>query len=430
MDAHVTGGMPSLSDVTLLVILGDEPLREFVVRSLAMRAKTVWSAASAEEGIAAFSAHRPDIVICDMQLGTLSGPHAVRYIRAIDPFAQIIFVSDTQTVAHLAEAIDVGVNAFLPKPLNLRRLFEAVEKCSIAARKARQLEKTQEQIRTILDFQDDMILVTDGNRIMTANKSFFRYFRLLTLDDFQERYGRLGGIFIAGRGFLGDLVEQPWIDQLLDSPYEKHKVKIRNPLSGGDNVFLVKLTRYPGQEGQYIVALTNISELEHERSQIEWQASHDPLTQVYNRMRFMAILEEEVVRFDRYHAPFCLIMFDIDHFKTVNDTFGHICGDNVLLTLTGLVAASIRQNDTFARWGGEEFMILAPETLLESGIALAEKLRSAVDGYPFEEVGHITTSFGVVEIRPGENVTLLLSRADDALYRAKREGRNKVAADA
>jgi diguanylate cyclase (GGDEF)-like protein len=124
-----------------------------------------------------------------------------------------------------------------------------------------------------------------------------------------------------------------------------------------------------------------------------------------------------------------LIMFDIDHFKRVNDVFGHLAGDEVLVRVAHAAASAIRQSDVVARWGGEEFMVLVPETSITQASQMAEKLRELIAGIAFVEYGQVTCSFGVAELRPDETVTELTTRTDGAMYQAKKAGRNRVVAD-
>lgn len=121
-------------------------------------------------------------------------------------------------------------------------------------------------------------------------------------------------------------------------------------------------------------------------------------------------------------------MSDIDHFKPINDTHGHQVGDTVLMGLTHLVANRIREHDIFARWGGKEFMILAPQADLAGAAQQAEKLRRLVEVERFPVAGHVTVSFGVAQFQPGDNVHSFTKRVDDALYKAKHGGRNVVVA--
>jgi diguanylate cyclase (GGDEF)-like protein/PAS domain S-box-containing protein len=158
-------------------------------------------------------------------------------------------------------------------------------------------------------------------------------------------------------------------------------------------------------------------------------ASTDALTGVFNRRRFNETMLVELARAKRYGTVFSLIIFDIDHFKRINDTFGHPAGDQVLLKLALLVSGNIRDTDTFARWGGEEFIILAADCDKQCSIFLAEKLRKLIEAYPFSDVGRVTCSFGVTEYCAGDDPESIVKRADSSLYRAKESGRNRVVMD-
>ena len=119
-------------------------------------------------------------------------------------------------------------------------------------------------------------------------------------------------------------------------------------------------------------------------------------------------------------------MFDIDHFKAVNDMYGHDIGDNVLKGIANVIQFNLRKTDVFARWGGEEFIILAPETTSEQAERLGEKLRSAIEGYDFDIEDRVTASFGFTLYRSDSTSEQMIKRADEAMYQAKNNGRNQV----
>ncbi|MBZ4688662.1 MAG: hypothetical protein PWQ96_2098, partial [Clostridia bacterium] len=152
----------------------------------------------------------------------------------------------------------------------------------------------------------------------------------------------------------------------------------------------------------------------------------DPLTNAYNRRFFRQKLEEEIERAKRNGSKFSLIMLDIDHFKSINDRFGHNAGDLVLKSVTEMIKNRIRKIDTLARWGGEEFVILLPDTTVNNAARLAEELREKLSQMDIPGVGRVTASFGVAEYCPGENVDSLVNKADNMMYEAKAAGRNCV----
>jgi diguanylate cyclase (GGDEF)-like protein len=151
----------------------------------------------------------------------------------------------------------------------------------------------------------------------------------------------------------------------------------------------------------------------------------DSLTGAFNRNKYKEIIEKEIKRAKRHKYPFSVIMLDIDFFKEINDRHGHMTGDDVLKDLVSLIIKNIREEDYLIRWGGEEFLIIAPHTSLESARMLAEKLRSQVESYNFVENIKITSSFGITMLCKEDNEVSFIKRADDALYKAKLNGRNR-----
>lgn len=163
-----------------------------------------------------------------------------------------------------------------------------------------------------------------------------------------------------------------------------------------------------------------------QNGQLERLAVTDQLTGLCNRMRLDQALEEERLRSQRYATGFALLVIDVDHFKLVNDSFGHQVGDLVLVGIAKTLLDSVRQIDMVGRWGGEEFLVICREADLEGTRVLAEKLRCAVHAQVFPEVGQKSISIGVAMFQPGEELNATLARADAALYRAKQSGRNRV----
>jgi len=174
----------------------------------------------------------------------------------------------------------------------------------------------------------------------------------------------------------------------------------------------------------------DISERKRAEEALRQQATTDGLTGLLNRRRFMEMGEAEIERTKRTGRPMSLVMFDVDHFKKVNDTRGHDAGDMVLVSLARTAKDALRAVDILGRLGGEEFAAILPETGLEEAAAVAERLRRAVSGMGLAPKGEplaVTISLGAVQVRePGKSLDSLLKRADEALYRAKSSGRDRV----
>jgi len=159
---------------------------------------------------------------------------------------------------------------------------------------------------------------------------------------------------------------------------------------------------------------------------LELIATTDSLTLLYNRRKFDEMLKYEIDRDRRYKDGLSLIMSDIDHFKQINDQYGHHVGDKILIEFVEKVTNAIRKTDVFARWGGEEFALLIPGANAEIAMSVAEKIRSLVESSQYSIEKTITASFGVAVLMDMEDEESLVKRADKALYRAKENGRNCV----
>jgi diguanylate cyclase (GGDEF)-like protein/hemerythrin-like metal-binding protein len=172
-----------------------------------------------------------------------------------------------------------------------------------------------------------------------------------------------------------------------------------------------------------------LNELHVQIIQLERLSSIDALTGAWNRAHFDRVVASELERSIRFKQPVSLIFLDIDHFKQVNDTYGHQAGDSVLYELVQVIGAAVRSSDVLFRWGGEEFVVLAPSTGYRARAVLAERMRSDVEQHRFAGVGKVMISLGVAEHIATETTEIWFRRVDEALYRAKDSGRNRVSVD-
>jgi diguanylate cyclase (GGDEF)-like protein/PAS domain S-box-containing protein len=179
------------------------------------------------------------------------------------------------------------------------------------------------------------------------------------------------------------------------------------------------------------LCLSIVTDIYHERleiSNLTRLAYYDTLTGIYNRRKFDDLMLSEFKRSKRYKRDLCGLFLDIDHFKKVNDTYGHDVGDIVLQELAKSIQTHVRETDIFARWGGEEFIILLPETNKEEAFILAENIRNEVGNFNFTKAGHITISIGITQLKDQEQQKSFIKRLDKAMYKAKQEGRNRSVA--
>lgn len=172
---------------------------------------------------------------------------------------------------------------------------------------------------------------------------------------------------------------------------------------------------------------SNLEEIVSVRTrQLEKLATIDDLTQIYNRRKFFELADYELERNARYQHPLSIIMIDIDHFKKINDKYGHQTGDTTLHILAQTILETIRTTDIFGRIGGEEFALVLPETPKHEAKDFAERIRLCIENTKFPGVGYITICSGVTEYFENDDANSIFNRADVALYAAKNEGRNRV----
>ena len=220
-------------------------------------------------------------------------------------------------------------------------------------------------------------------------------------------------LLLTSKSQREDLIEgmEAGADDYLTKPFDQHELKVR--LRAGSRV--IDLQR----------------ELVAAREELREQATKDFLTRIWNRSSVLDILQRELVRGARERRPFGVVLADLDHFKAVNDTFGHFAGDAVLREFTRRISAAMRPYDSIGRYGGEEFLVILPGCDEFCTASQAERMRVAIsqDAMLIDDLSHsLTASFGACCFKPGMNVTAeaLIRTADDALYEAKRQGRNRT----
>lgn len=167
-------------------------------------------------------------------------------------------------------------------------------------------------------------------------------------------------------------------------------------------------------------------ELELKNDELTILSNTDSLTGIYNRRKIDEFLQEQVELFQRYGTKFSVILIDIDHFKRVNDIYGHDIGDSVLIEFSKIIKKNIRTSDKVGRWGGEEFMVVCPHNTKCDALKLANKLRKIIYKHKFEVIVHKTASFGIAQMKDKESLKSFFKRVDSYLYKAKEDGRNQI----
>jgi diguanylate cyclase (GGDEF)-like protein len=284
--------------------------------------------------------------------------------------------------------------------------------------------KNREYARKLINLQRDLIIVTNGKVIKDTNDAFLDFFNYKTLDDFKQEHKCICNLFVKEDGYIQEKAsDTTWIEYVQKHPEKEHRVKFLSK-KGEERTFMLEIKRID-DSNTFFILFRDITDDLKIKAKLEARANFDSLTGIFNRSRFEFFLNRELKTSNRYGGVFSLIMFDIDRFKEINDAYGHDVGDIILKELTSLVSTHVRDIDIFARWGGEEFMIIS-KIDIDEAIRLSQKLRHMIESYNFTTVEKLTCSFGVTQYKENDTKMSIVKRCDDALYRAKESGRNRV----
>lgn len=286
------------------------------------------------------------------------------------------------------------------------------------------LNKEKEKERAIIDTTENILIEDDGKEIIDCNKKFLEFFGVSSLEEFKSFEKGLLDRFINHEDFFSkaSLESKNWIEHLKSLPSAKKIVSMGDCNS---QIYAFKVNLKEFNQKNHIITFTDITDLIIEKNLLEYEANHDLLTQILNRRKLYSLINN-ALQIQKIQEINSIIMFDIDYFKEINDTYGHDIGDKVLIESAKVIKNNLRNNDYFARWGGEEFMILLKNTPQNKAFLIAEKLRKKLFEYKYENLPKITASFAVTSIKQNDSMDILLKRVDLALYEAKNSGRNKV----
>lgn len=283
-------------------------------------------------------------------------------------------------------------------------------------------------VQSFLDSNNSITVVCDKKSILTINKTGLKFFGVENVKKFKSSHASISDLFIEEDGCVDKYTYgKNWIQTIEQSKRKSIKVKLFSIENQMYYYFHIKISKMD-YNNDYLLSFNNITDIEQEKRQIKKLAEYDPLTKIYNRVKLNSLFPEIFYKANRYGQYFSITLLDIDHFKNINDTYGHNVGDKVLVELARLIKIGLRQSDTFTRWGGEEFMIVSELSTQQDTVALASRLRGQIENYSFDVVKHVTCSFGVSQFKDGDTQARLLERVDEALYDAKEHGRNQVVA--
>jgi len=434
-----------LKEVTLLYVEDSKAIREILSNRLERRVKKLIVAEDGEEGLAKFIEHKPDMILTDVTMPKMDGIEMSRKIKEMDEYIPIIILSAHNDSTYLLEAIELGISGYLLKPVDRDKMTIQLETyartvCLDKINKKQQAQILEQQsiLQNIIDTDTNINFVTNFDSISFANSSFLKFFNVESIEEFSKNHQSIESIFMEHDDYvfpnmIGSCDKdsdktcfgQMFFDKLKDID-ESKKVVLMMDSSMEPKSFFINISAIEKEKHIYLVSLTDITKMTIEKVNIEQKAYFDGLTGIYNRNKLNEFFEHELLRVERYKHNLSVAILDIDHFKSFNDTHGHLVGDEVLIMLAQAVEKKVRKTDIFARWGGEEFVIIFVETHINAAKISSDNIREHIATLSHKTAGTVTASFGLTQYQEGDTLESLFKRCDDALYVAKENGRNRV----
>lgn len=432
----------NLKTISILYVEDENDVRDFTAKLLTSLLKKVYVAQDGLEGLKIFEENKDDIdlIVSDINMPKMDGLSMCEAIKKINNEIPLVITSAHNDTNFLRRSIEIGVNTYAMKPIDLYQLIESIIKAMepiILKRKLIELNLSLEskieqeisKIKSILDAQDNIIIVTNREKITNVNKKFLDFFGIKDFDKFISTKKDIFDFFQEEFGFITKEQinkQESWIKYIKELHEIDRIVKIKG-INQEEKIFAINVDYYDNKEDYYVFSLTDITKLKEKSNLLEYQASHDKLTGLFNRNRFDELYSKEIKRAKRYNNDLSIIIFDIDNFKMINDNYGHQIGDEVLKEMAKIILNNVREQDINVRWGGEEFLILLPQTNLLGASTVANKIRSSVETNVFTSNSLcITASFGVTQLLENDDESSLIARSDKFLYEAKKSGKNKV----
>lgn len=370
--------------------------------------------------------HKPDLILLDVQMPTMDGFEVCRQLKAKKSTRDIpvIFITATDTVEGKVQGFKAGAADYIPRPLQMPEVMARVSNQLMLQHLKKNAEEETERLKQILSslpipywisrIKDGTILEMNAQACSALDVAFEDISQYKATDFYKNPELRPK---VLEKVFRNGVIANKEIEFVTRTGVHF------------TTLFSAARMKLPVEDVLF-VTFNDISERKAMELALEKAATTDYLTGLLNRRAFINKADEERHRADRNNHAICMMMIDIDHFKKINDTYGHDVGDDALKELVALVGHNLRASDAFGRLGGEEFALMLPETDLEGAVILAERIRQRVEDNEMVLADgrsvKMTVSCGLGEWREGMEYDAIIKLIDERLYDAKRSGRNRV----
>lgn len=411
-----------MDKITILVV-DDEPINlRLVAQSLNERYETLL-VRSGVEALDVLKNHHVELILLDINMPNMNGFEVIEKLKENSETRSIpvIFLTADNIAEMVVKAFGSGAVDYITKPFQTEELNVRVDnhirKCQLEKELKRSLQSNTHLI-DIINTYVSFVKVNLEGIILEISDNF-----CIQLQSSKENL--IGGNIniIKSGNTPRHLYEKIW-QTIKSGKSLSFDIHNRN-FSGGTNWYHVVISPDCNHNNE-IIGYMGFYENIDEKIAFKLDSQTDVLTKLMNRAKIDEVLVREVKRSSREGHSFSVVLIDIDYFKDVNDSYGHQAGDVVLTQFSSLLSINVRGTDYLGRWGGEEFLVICPNTDIHGAYTLAENLRKLVEKETFSFIGHKTASFGVAEFHEGDTLENIFKNVDEALYAAKTDGRNQV----
>jgi len=425
-----------------ILIVDDTPKNlQLLMSILSKEGYKIHAAQNGIEAMEKAQAIIPDLILLDVMMPEMDGLETCKQLKSSQDTEEIpvIFLTARTETEDIVKGFELGAVDYITKPFSPAELLARVH----THLHLKSQQKKLLQLSQAVEQSPFSIIITDlDGTIEYVNPKFFQISgysieevighnpRILKSGEkSSEEYKDLWETITSGNVWCGEFHNKKKNGDLYwelasISPIKNNKGKFTHFIAIKEDITIRKQFEHLIERKNQELSKLNI-ELKTKNRELELLSTTDQLTGLYNR-RFLEIKTKELIaRCERFEENLSLILLDIDHFKAVNDNFGHDVGDEVLIKLANVLRDNSRKVDTVGRWGGEEFLILC-QTNASNAFIFAEKLRVSIMENKHETVGKITASFGLTQFVEGDSLDTMTKRADQGLYIAKENGRNRI----
>jgi len=406
----------------IILIVDDEPININMIAELLRETYHIKIANNGTKAIDIVKKQKPDLILLDIHLPDMDGYEVAERLQGNPATKEIpiVFITSRQDSDSVVQGFRVGAVDYIFKPFNQEELLVRVQNHIKIHSMQKELNRALVRRERNLKIMDKYVAFIKTDTVGVITEASTKYCKKAGCSKY-ELIGQNTRV-LKSDNTPTHIYEDLWKAISSEQIYNT-EIENKNFVSGTNWYDVTILPDY-NDDKQLIGYIAFYDDID-EKIMIKKISETDALTGIYNRKKIDQVIEQEYERGSRYGVPFSLLLIDIDHFKAVNDHYGHQIGDKVLIEFARILRKNIRKIDLLGRWGGEEFLIVCANTDGAQALLLADKLRKKVENHIFPEVGHKTMSIGIAEYKKDESIEHLFNKVDKALYLAKESGRNQ-----